>query len=302
MTTTHASDVGLAGDVAIVTGAGRGLGRTHALTLAAYGASVVVNDLDDAEGSAQSVVDEINDAGGQAVANHDDISTWDGGARLIRTAIDSFGTLTILVNNAGILRDRAIANMSEAEWDSVIAVHLKGHFCPTRHAAEYWRAAAKDGRQRRAAIVNTTSTSGLFGQYGQTNYASAKGGIATMTMVLQQELGRYDVAVNCVAPAARTRLTDSGEGRFDSPHEGFDIWDPANVSAAVVYLASPVCSLRGRVLFVVGGDVHLMEPWHAVRSVSQPHRWKPSELAEVVNEWVDAPLPTLPALPAQGQR
>jgi NAD(P)-dependent dehydrogenase (short-subunit alcohol dehydrogenase family) len=262
---------------------------------------VVVNDLRDDEGAAESVVAEIIDAGGRAVVNHDDISTMSGGERILQTAVDSFGALSILVNNAGILRDRAITNMSEAEWDSVIAVHLKGHFCATRHAAAYWRDEAKAGRRRRAAIVNTTSTSGLFGQYSQTNYAAAKGGIAVMTMVLQQELGRYGVAVNCVAPAARTRLTDSGDGRFDAHGQGFDVWDPANVSAVVVYLASPLCELRGRVLFAVGGDVHLIEPWQVVTSVSQPHRWNPVELAEIANEWADRTLPTMPALPQQGK-
>lgn len=296
------SDAFLDGEVAIVTGAGRGLGRAHAVTLAARGARVVVNDLADEQGTAEAVVAQIEEAGGRAVVNHDDISTWDGGQRVVKAALESFGSMSILVNNAGILRDRAITNMSEAEWDSVIDVHLKGHFCPTRHAAAYWRDEAKAGRQRRAAIVNTTSSSGLFGQYGQTNYASAKGGIAAMTMVLQQELGRYDVVVNCVAPAARTRLTDSGEGRFDAPEEGFDIWEPGNVSAVIAYLASPLCQLRGRVLFVVGGDVHLMEPWHAVESVSRPQRWDPVELAEVANGWAERELPKLPALPAQVQR
>ena len=298
----HTYDSLLEGDVAVVTGAGRGLGRAHAIALAARGACVVVNDLDDGEGAAASVVAEIHDAGGRAVVSHDDISTWAGGERVVQTALDSFGTLTILVNNAGILRDRAVVNMSEAEWDAVIDVHLKGHFCPTRHAAAYWRDEAKAGRRRRAAIVNTTSTSGLFGQYGQTNYASAKAGIAIMTMVLQQELDRYGIAVNCVAPAARTRLTDSGEGRFDAPEDGFDIWDPANVSAAVVYLASSMCRLRGRVLFVVGGDVHLMEPWRPVKTASQPRQWDPVELAEIANGWTDCELPTLPALPVQGIR
>jgi NAD(P)-dependent dehydrogenase (short-subunit alcohol dehydrogenase family) len=301
MSQTEIAPLELGGEVAVVTGAGRGLGREHALALARHGARVVVNDLEDSEGSAESVVADIVEAGGQAVVNHDDISTWQGGEGVVASAIDTFGSLSILVNNAGILRDRAVTNMSEAEWDSVIAVHMKGHFCPTRHAAAYWRDEAKAERLGRAAIVNTTSTSGLFGQYGQTNYASAKAGIATMTMVLQAELGRYGVAVNCIAPAARTRLT-SASGHLDAPEEGFDIWDPANVSAAVVYLASPACQLRGRVLFVVGGDVHLMEPWHAVESVSRSQRWDPAELASVANKWAERSLPVLPPLPGQRQQ
>ncbi len=201
----------LEGRVAIITGAGRGIGREHALFFAAEGAKVVVNDLGGAvDGSgddrspAQQVVDEITAAGGQAVANADDVCDWEGGQRLIATAVEAFGDLHVLVNNAGILRDRVLVNMSEADWDSVIHVHLKGHFVPTRHAAAYWRARTKEGKEVRASVVNTSSTSGLLGNPGQANYGAAKAGIAAFTTIVADELVRYGVRVNAIAPAART--------------------------------------------------------------------------------------------------
>src|SRR6202790_4688087 len=203
----------LDGRVAIITGAGRGLGREHALLFAAEGAKVVVNDLGGAmDGSgddrtpAEQVVDEIRTMGGEAVANADNVADWGGGQRVIRTPSQTFGDLHVLVNNAGILRDRVLVNMTEAEWDSVIAVHLKGHFVPTRHAAAYWRGQTKAGREVRAAVINTSSTSGLLGNPGQSNYGAAKAGIAAFTVIAADELVRYGIRVNAIAPAARTRM------------------------------------------------------------------------------------------------
>src|SRR5688500_15565199 len=203
------------GRVVIVTGAGRGIGRGHALAFAREGARVVVNDLGaEVDGSGSStgpagqVVDEIRAAGGQAVANGDDVSDWEGAQRLVNTAIETFGGLDVLVNNAGILRDRMLVNMTEDEWDAVVRVHLKGTFAPTRWAAAYWRERAKAGETNDARVINTSSTSGIFGNPGQTNYGAAKSGIAGFTVILAQELGRYGVTVNAIAPGALTRMTE----------------------------------------------------------------------------------------------
>ena len=212
----------LDGRIAIITGAGRGIGREYALLFAAEGAKVVVNDLGgsldgsgDDVSAAQQVVDEITAAGGQAVANHDDVTDWEGGKRLVDTAIETFGDLHVLVNNAGILRDRVLVNMSEAEWDAVIHVHLKGHFVPTRHAAAYWREQTKAGKEVKASVINTSSTSGLLGNPGQTNYGAAKAGIAAFTTIAATELTRYGVRVNALAPNARTRMTVETPGLAD---------------------------------------------------------------------------------------
>src|SRR6266478_2259803 len=199
----------LEGRVAIITGAGRGIGREHALLFAHEGAKVVVNDLGGAiDGSgddrtpAQQVVDEIKAMGGEAIANADNVADWEGGQRLVNAAIEAFGDLHVLVNNAGILRDRVLVNMTEQEWDDVIQVHLKGHFVPTRWAAAYWREQTKAGKEVKASIINTSSTSGLLGNPGQSNYGAAKAGIAAFTVILAQELTRYGVKVNGIAPAA----------------------------------------------------------------------------------------------------
>ena len=232
----------LDGRVAIITGAGRGLGREHALLFAAEGAKVLVNDLGgaidgsgDDRSAAELVVDEITAMGGEAEANNDDIAVWRGGAEPGEAAVEAFGDLHVLVNNAGILRDRMLVNMSEEDWDSVIHVHLKGHFVPTRHAAGYWREQVKEGREVNAAVVNTSSTSGLLGNPGQTNYGAAKSGIAAFTVIAAQELSRYGVRVNAIAPAARTRMTEQTPGLGDivkAPRDpaAFDVWDPANIS------------------------------------------------------------------------
>ena len=287
----------LDGRVAIITGAGRGIGREHALLFAAEGAKVVVNDLGGAlDGSAsaatpaEEVVAEIRAFGGEAVANHDNIADWDGGARLIQTALDTYGELDILVNNAGILRDRVLVNLSEDDWDSVINVHLKGHFVPTRHAATYWREQAKAGRPVNASIINTSSTSGLLGNIGQSNYGAAKAGIAAFTVIIAEELGRYGVRAKAIAPAARTRMTESTPGLADyvvkpSDEATFDVWDPANISPLVATLAMADCKATGRVFFVQGGTVRLFQNWTMTETLERGDRWSVADLA--------AQLPTL---------
>ncbi|MBU3717014.1 MAG: SDR family NAD(P)-dependent oxidoreductase, partial [Actinobacteria bacterium] len=261
----------LDGRVAIITGAGRGLGREHALLFAAEGAKVVVNDLggaNDGTGSdmtpAQQTVADIKAMGGDAIVNTDNVADWDGAKRMIDQAIETFGDLDILVNNAGILRDRVLVNMTEAEWDAVIAVHLKGHFAPTRHAAAYWREQAKNGVTKPRNVVHTSSTSGLFSNPGQTNYGAAKSGIATFSQICAKELARYNVKSNSIAPAARTRLTLATPGLEDvmAPKEGaFDMWDPANVSPLVAYLSSAACEFNGETFYVQGGQVTRVQSW-----------------------------------------
>ncbi len=280
----------LDGRVAIITGAGRGIGREHALLFAAEGAKVVVNDLGGAmDGTgddrtpAQEVVDEIKAMGGEAIANGDNVADWAGGERMVRAAIEAFGDLHVLVNNAGILRDRVLVNMSEAEWDAVIQVHLKGHFVPTRHAAAYWREQSKAGKAVQASVINTSSTSGLLANPGQSNYGAAKSGIATFTEITAKELSRYGVRVNAIAPAARTRLTESTPGLGDivaAPAEAgkFDIWDPANISPLVAWLATAGCPATGKVFFVQGGKVAVFQPWTMVDEIDKEDRWTVGEL------------------------
>jgi NAD(P)-dependent dehydrogenase (short-subunit alcohol dehydrogenase family) len=282
----------LDGKVAIITGAGRGIGREHALLFAAEGAKVVVNDLGGAvDGSgddrtpAEQVVDEIKEMGGEAVANADDVADWEGGQRLINAAVEAFGDLHVLVNNAGILRDRVLVNMTEEEWDAVIHVHLKGHFVPTRWAAAYWREQSKAGKAVQAAVVNTSSTSGLLGNPGQSNYGAAKAGIAAFSIINAQELSRYGVRVNAIAPAARTRMTESTPGLSDivqAPSEpgAFDAWDPANISPLVAYLASDACPFTGKVFFVQGGKVQYFQPWTLTNEIDKGDRWTVEELVE----------------------
>jgi NAD(P)-dependent dehydrogenase (short-subunit alcohol dehydrogenase family) len=280
----------LDGRVAIITGAGRGLGREHALLFAAEGAKVVVNDLGgESDGSggdatpAQQVVAEIEAMGGQAVANGDNVADWDGAQRLVQTAIDSFGDLHVLVNNAGILRDRVVVNMTEAEWDAVIHVHLKGHFCPTRMAAAYWREQSKAGKDVNASIIHTSSTSGLLANPGQANYGAAKSGIATLSQICAKELSRYGVRSNAIAPAARTRLTEATPGLGEvvkAPEDAaqFDVWDPANVSPFVAYLATADCPLNGEAFLVQGGVVQRFQPWWLSEKIDKGDRWTVSEL------------------------
>jgi NAD(P)-dependent dehydrogenase (short-subunit alcohol dehydrogenase family) len=280
------------GRVAIVTGAGRGIGRGHALELARQGAKIVVNDLGgsmDGTGSdvgpAQQVVDEIVAMGGEAVANTDDVSDWDGAKRLVDQAIEHFGTLDVVVNNAGILRDRMLFNMDEAEWDAVIRVHLKGTFGPSRHAAEYWRARHKAGTPVDARLINTSSTSGLFANPGQSNYGAAKSGIATFSIIAAKELGRYGVTVNAIAPGARTRMTENlGGAMAQEPVEGeFDPRAPENIAPLVTWLASPEsAAITGQVFLVGGGRIAVAQAWQRGPGVDHGARWDPGELGAVV--------------------
>lgn len=289
----------LEGRVAIITGAGRGLGREHALLFAREGAKVVVNDLGGApDGSghdatpAEQVVEEIVAAGGEAVASGDDATDPEAAEQLVRLAVETFGDLHVLVNNAGILRDRMIVNMTDEEWDAVIHVHLRGHFMPMRSAARYWRTRSKaDDGPVRASVINTTSTSGLFSNVGQANYGAAKTGIATLTEIGQKELSRYGVRCNSIAPAARTRLTLSVPGaeeryreRAERSHD-FDKDDPANVSPFVAYLATVDCPIAGKTFFVHGSSVHLIKPWSFHESIETTGRWSIEELADAARSW-----------------
>ena len=291
----------LDGRVAVITGAGRGLGREHALLFAAEGARVVVNDLGGGPdgsgadaGPAAEVAAEIRAGGGEAVASSDDITTAEGAARLVEQAIDAFGALHVLVNNAGILRDRTIVNMTDDEWDDVIKVHLRGHFMPLRAAARYWREQSKAGVNLQPSLINTTSTSGLYNNPGQANYGAAKTGIATLTIIAQRELGRYGVKANAIAPAARTRLTLATPGITESilhaPEEGFDPMDPANVSPFVAYLATADCPIQGRVFFVAGGGIHLFQPFAIIDGISKDGKWTVAELAAQAGRLAGVPF------------
>ena len=265
------------GRVAIVTGAGRGVGRQHALQLSKAGAKIIVNDLGaavDGTGTdvslAQRVTDEINASGGEAVVNGDDVSSFDGAKNMVDMAINTFGKLDIVVNNAGILRDRMLVNMTEDEWDAVIAVHLKGTFAPSRHAASYWRAMSKqngDGKSTMGRIINTTSTSGIYGNIGQTNYGAAKAGIAAFTIIAARELSRIGVTVNAVSPSAYTRMTDNLR---EYTEEEIQIRDPSWVSPTVVYLASTEAQdITGRVIEAGAGQVAVCEGWRRGLEIGQ---------------------------------
>jgi NAD(P)-dependent dehydrogenase (short-subunit alcohol dehydrogenase family) len=283
----------LEGRVAIVTGAGRGIGRAHALELAAHGAAVVVNDYGVSlagEGTGESPADEvvaaIEAAGGRAVANGADVADFEQAAAMVRQAIDTFGGLDILVNNAGFVRDRMLVNTSEEEWDAVIRVHLKGHFAPLRHAGAYWRAEAKEGRQRAARVINTSSGAGLQGSVGQATYSAAKAGIAGLTLVAAQEMGRYGVTVNAIAPVAKTRMT---EGAFDTSQMAL----PEDNSPIVAWLASVEAGdVTGRVIEIDGSVITVENGWSHGPSRDAGQRWVASEVGSAIRDILgEAPTP-----------
>jgi NAD(P)-dependent dehydrogenase (short-subunit alcohol dehydrogenase family) len=290
----------LEGKVAIVTGAGRGIGREHALALAGAGAKVVVNDLGGSlagEGTdrrpAEEVAEEIRSAGGEAVADYENVADFAGAERLVRHALDAFGGLDILLNNAGILRDRMLVNMTEQEWDAVINVHLKGHFAPTRHAAAYWREHLKAGDPVRGRVINTSSPSGVFGNVGQANYGAAKGAIAAFTLIVAQELARYGATVNCLAPNARTRMTEQTFGELPPPAEGSDPLDPGNIPPiAVALCADDAREITGQCFFVYGGAVNVLRPWDAGELIATDGRWQAADfLAELKDRFPEGAAP-----------
>jgi NAD(P)-dependent dehydrogenase (short-subunit alcohol dehydrogenase family) len=290
-----------AGRVVIVTGAGRGIGREHALEFARQGAKVVVNDFGvELDGSgkrtsevADSVVKEIEALGGEAAANADDVADWAGAESLVRTALDSFGRLDTLVCNAGFVRDRMIVSMSEQEWDDVVRVHLKGHFAPLRHAVAYWRDQSKAGNQIAARVVLTSSGAGLLGSIGQANYSAAKAGIATLTLIAAEELRRYGVTVNAIAPSARTRMTEGVFDWMEKPEAGFDAMDPANIAPLVTWLGSDGSEfVTGRIFEVEGGKLSVADGWQHGPEVDEGRRWDPAEIGPAVRELLaQAPAP-----------
>ncbi|MEV0440206.1 SDR family oxidoreductase [Streptomyces spectabilis] len=307
---TAAVDSGMcAGRVVIVTGAGRGLGRAHARAYAAEGAKVVVNDLGAAldgsgvsGGPAQDVVEEIRSAGGDAVAHCGDVATPEGAASLVRAALETYGRLDTLVNNAGFLRDRMLVNLDEDDWDAVLRVHLKGHFLPLKHAAAHWRAAAKAGRAPHACVVNTSSGAGLLGSVGQGNYSAAKAGILGLTMVAAAELAAYGVRVNAIAPAARTRMTEQTfADTMAAPQEGaFDAMAPENVSPLVVWLGSTASSgVTGRVFEAEGGRITVMHGWRPGPSADKAARWSPAEAGETALKLLSRAEPPEPVYGAR---
>jgi NAD(P)-dependent dehydrogenase (short-subunit alcohol dehydrogenase family) len=280
--------------VVIITGAGRGMGREHALLCASEGARVVVNDLGcERDGSghdlavAEAVVEEIIAAGGSAVANGDDVGTMSGAQSLVDQALETFGTVHVLINNAGILRDRMFVNMSEEDWDLVMKNHMKTVFCPTRIAASYWRDQSKAGQTMAASVISMSSTSGLLGAVGQSNYGAAKAGIAAFTVILAEELGRYGVRVNAITPVARTRMTEDTPGVADlvkAPEDpaAFDVFAPGNVSPFVAWLATEQCPATGQIFYVKGGDVRLYSGWHHEPLLETNARWTVENLVSAM--------------------
>lgn len=280
--------------IAIVTGAGRGIGREHALELARQGAKVVVNDFgvslagEKQDSPADEVVAEIKALGGEAVSNGADVADFEQAASMVQQAIDTFGGLDILVNNAGFVRDRMLVNTSEEEWDAVIRVHLKGHFAPLRHAGAYWRAEAKEGRRRQARVINTSSGAGLQGSIGQATYSAAKAGIAGLTLVAAAELGRYGATVNAIAPMARTRMTvDAFPDMMAGADDAFDAMDPANNSPIVAWLASvESADITGRVIEIEGGRICLEEGWRHGPHQDAGQRWESGAVGSAIRDLI----------------
>lgn len=280
--------------VVIITGAGGGLGAAHARAFAAAGASVIVNDINSA--AAQGVVDDIIAAGGAAAVGTSDITNYQDSENAVRQAIETFGGLHVVVNNAGINRDRMFASMTEEEWDAIMAVHLKGHFCISSHAVHYWREQAKAGNKVDARIINTTSGAGLQGSIGQSNYAAAKAGIAALTLNQAAELGRYGITVNAIAPAARTGMTTAVAemaARMAKPEDGsFDYWAPENVSPLVVWLGSSASAhVTGRVFETEGGKISIADGWRSTEGVDKKQRWQPEEISDAVKELLRKEIP-----------
>ncbi|ONH33127.1 SDR family oxidoreductase [Pseudofrankia asymbiotica] len=291
-----------AGRVVIVTGAGRGIGREHALEFARQGARVVVNDVGVArdgaaagEPVARTVVEEIRALGAEAVANTDDVADWDGAKALVASALAAFGRLDVLVNNAGFVRDRMIVSMTEQEWDAVVRVHLKGHAAPLRHAAAHWRDEAKAGRRPDARVINTSSGAGLQGSVGQANYGAAKAGIAALTLTAATELARYGVTANAIAPSARTRMTEGVFATMDRPESGFDAMDPANIAPLVVWLGSELSAhVTGQVFEVEGGRIAVASGWHHGVPADRGGRWDPADVGPAVDKLLAAAPPAEP--------
>lgn len=276
----------------IITGAGGGLGRAYALAFAAEGANVVVNDI--RREAAEAVVAEVKAAGGLALANDGDITTVAGAQAIVDAAVAAYGEVHVLVNNAGVLRDRMFLSLTEDDWDTVMRVHLRGHFCLSNVLGRRWRDAAKAGHKIDARIINTSSGAGLQGSIGQSNYVAAKGGIAALTLVQAAELGRYGITVNSLAPAARTAMTEAGmPDMVKKPESGFDVWDPLNVASIVVWLGSPLSAhVSGRCFEAKGGEISVADGWHTGKITDKGARWEPAELGPVVDRLIaEAPRP-----------
>jgi NAD(P)-dependent dehydrogenase (short-subunit alcohol dehydrogenase family) len=288
------------GRVVVVTGAGRGIGREHALAFGRAGAKVVVNDIGveldgsgGGTGPAGEVVDEIRKAGGEAIANGADVTSWEETGALVAQALEAFGRLDVVVNNAGVVRDRMFVSCSEDEWDAVVRVHLKGHFCLARHAAEHWRNESKAGRSVDARIINTSSGAGLQGSIGQSSYSAAKAGIAALTLSQAAELGRYGITANAIAPSARTRMTeDVFADMMAKPESGFDAMDPANVSPLVVWLGSSESKdVSGQILEVAGGEISVADGWRTGPKLDRGARWEPDEVGAAIHELLGKAVP-----------
>ena len=284
------------GRTVIITGAARGLGRAYALGFAAEGAHVVVNDIGTSLGgegrdtsAADGVVDEIQAAGGQAIANYDDVTDWDAAKRIVDGAIEAFGDLHVVVNNAGIVRDRMFVSATPEEWDATMHVHLRGHFCVSRHAVNYWRGKQKDGQNPDARIINTTSGAGLQGSIAQAAYSTAKGGIASLTLVQAAELGRYGITANALAPSARTRMTEQAFAeKMATDGDAFDVMHPDNIAPTVVWLgSSESADVTGCVFELEGGKIMLEDGWREGPMVDKGARWDPADVGDAVGELLE---------------